>query len=69
MPDHETRSQLFVEAAEIHVLQKDAVVPSLGFLEIIQIFVKLSLRRESHAIDALKHRPMLVAAPVGAGNG
>ena len=69
MPDHEARAQLFVEAAEVHVLQKDAVVSSLGFLEVVQVFVELFLGREGHAVDTLQHRTMLVAAPVGAGHG
>ena len=68
MPDHESRAKLFMEAAEVHVLQEDSVIAPLGLFQVVQVFVELFLSRESHAVDPLQHRTMLVAAPVGAGH-
>ena len=45
-----------------------AVVAASGFFDALEIVVEFRLRFEHGAIDALEHRPLLVAAPVRAGD-
>ncbi len=44
-----------------------AVVALLGLGPALEVEVELLLRRPGGAVDALEHRPLLVAAPVGTG--
>ena len=57
-----------VEAEEVEGDAQAAVVALLGLLAAPQVAVQLLLRGPDRAVDALEHRPLLVAAPVGAGH-
>src|ERR671911_2469593 len=45
------------------------MVAALRLFQPRQVGVQLVLCRPSRAIDALQHRPLLIATPVGAGDG
>ena len=69
VPEDETGADLLVDREEVELAAEPAVVAPLGLLQPRQVGVELLLRRPGRAVDALQHRPLLVAAPVGAGDG
>ena len=44
------------------------MVALAGLFQLFEVLVQLLLRGPGRAIDALEHRALLVAAPVGAGD-
>ena len=58
-----------VEAEEIELHAEAAMIAAFGFFAPAQVRVELFLGRPDSAVDALQHRPLLGAAPVGAGHG
>ena len=56
-----------VEAEQVELDAEPAVVALLGLLAPPQVAVELLLGRPGRAVDALEHRPLLVAAPVRPG--
>ena len=67
VPEHEARAGLPVGAEQIEVGPQLAVVPQLDLLEPLEVGRQLLLGPEGGPIDALHHRALLVAAPVGPG--
>ena len=59
----------FLDAEEVELLAQLAVVALLGLFELGQIVVELFLGEERRAVDALQLRVLLVAFPIGAGDG
>jgi hypothetical protein len=56
-----------MEREEVELATQLAMVALLRLLDAPQVLVELLLRIPGSAVDALQHRPRLVAAPVGAG--
>ncbi len=56
-----------MEAEQVELDAEPAMVALLGLLAPPQVCVELLLGRPRRAVDALEHRPLLVAAPVRAG--
>jgi hypothetical protein len=69
VPEDEPWSDLFVDRVEIELTAKTAVVAALRLFESLQMSRELLRRRPGRAVDALQHRPLFVAAPVGPGHG
>ena len=53
---------------QVELPSQGAMVPSFGFRETLQVRLQLLLRLERGAVDALQHRAVFVAPPVGAGH-
>ena len=75
-PDHlalrvpEGRARRYVvEAVQVELDAEPAVIALLRLGPPPQVLVELLLGRPDRAVDALEHRPLLVAAPVRAGDG
>ena len=67
MPEDEAGAGEFLNAEKIELLAEDAMVAAVGFFEALEVGVKIFLREERGAVDALELRVLLVAEPVGAG--
>ncbi|OIQ72910.1 hypothetical protein GALL_454590 [mine drainage metagenome] len=61
--------RLGVEGIQTQFLAKLPMVARLGFLQTLQVFVQFLLRVEGGAVDTAEHGVLLVALPVGSGNG
>ncbi len=59
--------RLGMEREEVELAAELAMVALLRLLDPPQVLIELFLRVPGGAVDALEHRPRLVAAPVGAG--
>src|SRR6056297_1780292 len=59
----------FLHVEEIHLAAELAVVPFLSFFEEGEVILEFFAIEEGHAIDALQHLAIGVAAPIGAGHG
>ena len=59
---------LFLHMEQVHFAAQFAVVAFGGFFQHMQMGFELFLVGEGHAIDALQHRAVAVAAPIGAGH-
>src|SRR5262245_39694757 len=62
------RPDLLVEVENLELAADAAMVAAAGFLELVEVLVELFLGLEERAIDALEHRVLLAAPPVGAGD-
>jgi hypothetical protein len=60
------RRRLGMEGEQVELAAQLAVVPLPGLLDAPQMPIQLLLRLPGRAVDALQHRPRLVAPPVGA---
>src|SRR5688500_7257281 len=60
------RGRLRVEGEQVELAAQLAMVALLRLLDAPEVPIQLFLRFPRRAIDALEHRPRLVAAPVGA---
>ena len=69
MEEDQARAGEFLDAEEVEFLAELAVVALLGLFELLQIGVELLLGEERGAVDALQLLVLLVALPVGAGDG
>ena len=68
MPDGEPAAQLPREAEEIELGGEPAMVALLGLGELLEVGLQRRLGLPGRAVDALQHRALLVAPPVGAGD-
>ena len=59
---------LFLHMVQIHFAAQLAVVAFGGFFEHMQVSFELFLVGKCNPIDPLQHRPIAVAAPIGAGH-
>ena len=59
----------FLDAEKIELLAQLAMVALLGFLELGEVFVEFLLGEPGGAVDALQLAVVLVALPIGAGDG
>ena len=66
MPEGRPRRDV-VEAEQVELDAQTSVVAFLGLLAPPEVRVEVLLGRPGGAVDALQHRPLLVAAPVRAG--
>src|SRR5918995_162753 len=69
MPEDETGADLLVDREEVGLAAEPAMIAALGLFQPRQVRVQLVLGWPGRAIDALQHRPLLIATPVGAGDG
>ena len=67
MPEHRAWP-LLLEMEQIHFARQAPVVALLRLLELLQMSVELLLASESRTVDARQHRPVGIAAPIGAGD-
>src|SRR5215207_6875091 len=65
MENCETGADLAGEGEEIELGAEPAMVTALGLFELVQMRVERSLGLPRRAVDALEHRALLVAPPVG----
>ena len=68
MPENLTRG-LFLHVEQVHLAAQLAVVALGGLFQHVQVRFELFLAGEGHAVDALQHCAVAVAAPIGAGDG
>ena len=68
MPEDQPRAGFFLNAEEVEFLAELAMVAALGFFQLVQVVVKLGLRGEAGAVDALHLRVAFFAFPIGAGD-
>ena len=68
-PERQPRADEFVYREQFELLAQLAVVAALGFFQPVEILVEILLRKEGGAVDALQLLVLLVAFPVGAGDG
>ena len=54
---------------QAHIPADPAVIPGLGFLNLLLVFSQLFLVPESNAVEPCQHLVLLVVLPVGAGQG
>src|SRR5829696_5970861 len=66
MPEDETGADLLVHREEIELAPETAMIAALGLFQSRQMSIQLLLSRPGRAVDALQHRSLLVATPVGA---
>ena len=66
-PERQAGADRLVGSEELQLAAKAAMVAPLRVFDALQVRVQLLLRFEERAVDALEHRVVLVAAPVGAG--
>ena len=59
----------FLNAEQVQLLAQLAVVALLGLFELLEVLVQVLLAEEGGAVDALQLLVVLVALPVGAGDG
>src|ERR1039458_1883038 len=69
MEEDQARSGEVLDAEEVELFAELAVVALLGFFELGEILVDLLLAEEGGAVDTLQLLVVLVAFPVGAGDG
>ena len=69
MPEDEAGAGDFLDAEEVELLAEDAVVAGLDFFEVLEVGVEIFGVEEGGAVDALELLVVLVAEPVGAGDG
>src|SRR5438477_982780 len=67
-PEHQTGSELLVDAEQLQFLAEHAMVAALDLLKALQVVIELLLVGPDRAVDALQLRVALVAAPVRAGD-
>ncbi len=65
--DGEAGADLVRDGEEVQLVAELAVVALLGLGEEVEVGLQLLLRRPRGAVDALEHRVLLAAAPVGGG--
>ena len=68
VPDPQARAELVGRGEEIELAPELAVVALLRFLQPHQVRIEVRVRRPGRAVDARQHRPLLVAAPIRAGD-
>ena len=68
MPHRQPPTQFVREAEQVELGGELAVIALLGLLETMQVLGERGLALPRRAVDALQHRALLVAAPVGAGD-
>ena len=69
VPEDKAGADLVGDGEEVEFLAEPAVVAPLRLFQPVEVVVQLFLGRPGRAVDALQHRPALVAPPVGAGHG
>ena len=69
MEEDQARAGEFLNAEEVELLAELAMVALLGLFELLEVLVQILLGEERGAVDALQLRVVLVAFPVGAGDG
>src|SRR5205814_4801715 len=67
MPYREPRSELLREREHVQLATEPPVVALLRLFEAMEVLLEILLGSPCGAVDALEHRTVLVAAPVGAG--
>ena len=68
MEHGQTRAQLLREGEQVHLLAQLAVVALGGLLHALHVGLQVVLAGPCGAVDALQHRVLLGAAPVGGGH-
>ncbi len=66
VPEHHAR-RLLLHVQQVELLRQFSVVALLGLFQAVQVSLEIFLLRPRRAVDALQHRVLRVAAPVGAG--
>ena len=68
MPENQAGAGGFLNTEKIEFGPQAAVIPALGFLDFVQIFVELGLREKARTVNALHLRIIFRALPVSAGD-
>ena len=68
VPDGEPAAELVREAEQVELGGELAVVALLGLGELVEVGLQRRVGLPRRAVDALQHRALLVAPPVGAGD-
>jgi hypothetical protein len=69
VPEDEARAGELLDGEQAERGAQLAMIAFLGFLQHLEVLLELVLGGPGRAVDALEHRVLLVAAPVGAGHG
>jgi hypothetical protein len=69
VPEDEARAGDLLYGEEVELLAEDAVVSGLDLFEVLEVGVEVLGVEERGAVDALQLLVVLVAEPVGAGDG
>ena len=69
MEEDQARPGQLLDAEQVQFLAQLAVVALLGFFQLIEVGIQVLLAEEGRAVDALHLGVLLVAPPVGAGDG
>ena len=69
MPEDEAGAGDLLDGEEVELLAEDAVVARLDLFELLEVGVEVLRVEEGCAVDALELLVLLVAEPVGAGDG
>ena len=59
---------LFLHMEQVHLAAKATVIALLGFFEHVQIGIKVFFALPARPIDALEHRVIRIATPIGTGH-
>ncbi len=68
VPEDQPRTDVLIDAEQVQLAPKLAVVALPGLFLLPQVLLELLGRLPGRAVDALQHRLLLIAAPVGAGD-
>ncbi len=68
-PEHQAGAELVIDLEELEILPQTPVVAALDLLQPGEVRVELGLGRPDRPVDALQLGVVLVAPPVGAGDG
>ena len=69
VPEDEAGAGDFLNAKEVELFAEDAVVAGLDLFKVLEVGVEIFLVEEGGSVDALELLVLLVAEPVGAGDG
>jgi hypothetical protein len=67
MPEDEAGAGELLNAEEVELFAEDAMIAARGFFQAREVGVKIFLREEGRAVDALQLGILFVAEPVSAG--
>ena len=67
-PQRQSRPNFLVDDEQFQFPAQLAMIPLFGFFEHVEMAFEFFFVGPGRAVDALQHRPFLVAAPIGPGN-
>src|SRR5271169_4248026 len=64
MPENQSRPRQFLNREQIKLLPDHAMIALLGFLDLLQMRIKILLREKRSPVNALQLRILLIPQPV-----